>query len=117
MRKITLLSALALGGSFFLGGQAPAQDIDVQGLWDRHCKKCHGSDGKGQTRVGKKLKLGDYTDPAFQATFTDEEAIRITLEGVKDEAGKETMQPYKDDLNEAEVKALVDYIRAFAASA
>ena len=116
MKIKIILGALLFGGAAVLSPNLCAEDIDVETLWAKNCKKCHGADGKGQTRVGKKLKLRDYTDAAVQATFTDEEAIKITMEGVTDEAGKETMKPMKDKLSEAEIKALVVYIRAFAAS-
>jgi len=116
MRKSLLITALLIGGSALFSLNLQAQDdIDVELLWKKNCKKCHGDDGKGQTRVGAKLGLADYTDPAVQATFTDEEAFEITMNGVVDEeSGKETMKPYKDKLSEAEVHALVAYVRAFA---
>lgn len=114
MRKVTLLSALALGTGMLLGTTLQAE-IDVVDLWAKNCKKCHGDDGKGETRVGKKLGLKDYTDPEVQASFSDEEAIKVTMEGAVDESGKETMKPFKDKLSEEEVLALVAYVRAFKA--
>lgn len=113
MRKLTLFSVLVFGGAL-LTSVGHADDIDVEMLWGKNCKKCHGANGAGDTRVGKKLGLRDYTDPAVQATFTDEEAIKVTMEGVTDDAGKEEMKPFADKLSEAEIHALVAYIRSFA---
>ena len=83
--------------------------------WENHCTKCHGEDGKGQTKVGKKLQAKDYTDAKVQAEMKDADMIKATLEGVFDKAGKERMKAYKDELSADEVKALVAYIRKFKA--
>jgi cytochrome c6 len=81
--------------------------------WENHCAKCHGADGKGQTKVGRKLKVMDYTDAASQAKFTDAEAIKATAEGVIDKNGKERMKGYKDELSSKEIEELVAYVRKF----
>lgn len=79
--------------------------------WDNHCAKCHGADGKGQTKVGKKLKAKDYTDPKVQAAMTDKEMEKAIVDGVFDKAGKERMKGYKDELSSAEINDLVAHIR------
>lgn len=81
--------------------------------WENHCAKCHGADGKGQTKAGKKLKVSDYTDAKVQAKFTDAEAIKATTDGVKDDKGKERMKAYKDELTPKEIEELVAYVRKF----
>jgi cytochrome c6 len=83
--------------------------------WENHCAKCHGADGKGQTKAGRKLKVNDYTDAAVQAKMTDEEIIKATADGVVDDKGKEKMKAYKDELSAEEIKEFVAYIRAFKA--
>jgi cytochrome c553 len=79
--------------------------------WENHCAKCHGADGKGQTKAGRKLNVRDYTDPKVQAEMKDEEMIKATAEGVKDKNGKEKMKAYKDELSSEEIKELVGFIR------
>jgi mono/diheme cytochrome c family protein len=86
---------------------------DAKANWDKHCAKCHGADGKGQTTMGKKLKVMDYTNPENQKKFTDAEAIKITTEGKK-EGDKTLMKAYKDELSADEIKDLVAYVRKFA---
>ena len=81
--------------------------------WENHCMKCHGADGKGQTKAGKKLNVRDYTDPKVQAEMKDEEIIKVTTEGVVDKNGKEKMKAYKGELSPAEIKEFVAYIRKF----
>jgi hypothetical protein len=56
--------------------------------------------------MGKALKVKPVTDPSV-AKFTEAEMIAATKDGM----GK--MQPYKDKLSDAEIKAAVDYFRAF----
>lgn len=82
--------------------------------WENHCTKCHGDDGKGQTKPGKKLDLKDYTDPKVQAGMKDEEMIKTITDGVF-EKGKEKMKAYKDELTPEEIKELVAYVRKFKA--
>jgi mono/diheme cytochrome c family protein len=80
--------------------------------WENNCASCHGADGKGQTKQGKKLKLRDYTDPAVQAEFKDEGMLKAILEGVKDkDSGKERMKAFKDEITADEAKDLVAYVR------
>lgn len=106
---------LATASLVCLLGTSIAQAAPAAENWENHCAKCHGADGKGQTKVGKKLKLQDYTDAKFQATVKDEEMIKIINEGVKDDAGKEKMKSYQAELSADEIKDLVAYIRKFKA--
>jgi cytochrome c553 len=85
---------------------------DAKAIYDKDCAKCHGADGKGQTRMGKQAGAKDYTDAKVQAAFSDADAGKAIKEGVKVK-GKDVMKPgdkYSDD----EIKGLVAHIRAFA---
>lgn len=106
LKTITLGAGLLAGAALMLA--APAAEN-----WENHCAKCHGADGKGQTKAGKKLNVVDYTDPKVQAKMKDEEMIKVTAEGAKDKAGKERMKAYKDELSPKEIEELVAYIRKF----
>lgn len=81
--------------------------------WENHCAKCHGADGKGQTKAGKKLSVKDYTDAKVQAEMKDEEMLKAITDGVFEKGGKEKMKAYKDEVSAAEAKELVAYIRKF----
>jgi mono/diheme cytochrome c family protein len=85
---------------------------DAAANWSQHCASCHGKDGSGNTMMGKKLGVKDYHDAKVQAAFSDAEAERAIKEGVKTN-GKETMKPFGSKLSEADIKALVAYIRSF----
>ena len=100
-------------GLIFLASAALSFAAPVAENWDNHCAKCHGADGKGQTKVGKKLKLKDYTDAKVQAEMKDEDMIKATTDGIFEAAGKEKMKAYKEELSADEIKELVAYIRKF----
>lgn len=99
-------------GALIAAGAAIALAAPVAENWENHCAKCHGADGKGQTKAGKKLNVKDYTDAKVQADMKDEDMIKATADGVF-EKGKERMKAYKDELSAAEIKELVAYIRKF----
>ena len=77
MTKVATLSVTALFAGALSLAAAPAADN-----WDNTCASCHGADGTGQTKQGKKLKLKDYTDKAALAGKSDEELIKIVTDGV-----------------------------------
>jgi cytochrome c553 len=104
---------LIIAGAVIAAGAALALAAPAAENWENHCQKCHGADGKGQTKVGKKLQVMDYTVAANQAKFTDAEAVKVTSEGAKDKAGKERMKGFKDELSAQEIKDLVAHIRKF----
>jgi cytochrome c6 len=106
LRTITAGAALAAIAAFAFA--APAAEN-----WENHCTKCHGADGKGQTKAGRKLNVKDYTDAKVQAEMKDADMIKATADGVNDKNGKERMKGYKDELSPKEIEELVAYIRKF----
>ena len=86
---------------------------DVQENWTKNCGSCHGKDGKGETKAGKKADVKDLTDAPYQASFTDEQMFKQIKEGMKDKNGKERMKPFADKLSDEEIKALVAHVRSF----
>jgi mono/diheme cytochrome c family protein len=80
--------------------------------WTEHCAKCHGEDGKGDTKSGRKLDIADLTKADVQAKFTDAEAMKAVKEGVKDKGGKLAMKPI-EGLSDPEIKALIAIVRGF----
>ncbi len=106
--KKALILAVALGAALALSAKA----ADVKENWTANCAKCHGPDGKGETKMGKKAGAKDFTDSKVQAAFTDEKAFKSIKEGVK-EGDKTVMQPYGDKLSDDEIKALVAHVRSF----
>ena len=89
-----------------------ARAADVKALYEKNCAKCHGADGKADTKMGKKLNVKDLTDAKVQAEFTDEQAFKMIKEGRKDKDDKVLMKPLEGATDE-EIKALVAYSRSF----
>jgi cytochrome c553 len=89
-----------------------ARAEDAKALYEKDCGKCHGPDGKGQTKMGQKVGCKDYTDAKVQEALKDEAAVKAIKEGVKDKDGKQVMKP-AEGLSDADIKGLVAYMRAF----
>jgi mono/diheme cytochrome c family protein len=85
---------------------------DAQQNWDKDCAMCHGKDGKGQTTIGRKLQIKDFTDSKAQASFTDADAAKAIKEGITKD-GQLKMKAFGDKLSDDEIKALVTHVRSF----
>ncbi len=112
MRKI--LYMMFLGILVFCSSNAIA--ADAAGIYQQSCVKCHGADGRGQTTIGRKFKVKDFSDPSWQ-TQNPASKIQTSIEnGVKDPAGKELMKAYRNELTPQEIQELVQYLQKFGAS-
>ena len=106
MKKILLLatslSLLALA----------SRAAEVAENWEKNCMACHGKDGKGATKAGRMAGVKDFTDEAYQKSFSDEKAHASIKDGIKDDKGKEKMKAFAEKLTDDEINALVAYVRA-----
>jgi|SRR5665213_2950707 len=84
---------------------------DAAATWEKTCQKCHGPDGKGQTKMGGKMGVKDFTDAKYQSTFTDDQGCKAIKEGVKD--GDKTKMKPVEGVTDDDAKALVAKVRAF----
>jgi cytochrome c553 len=105
MKKLLLLVTL-LGFAATLSAKA----AEAKENWDNQCAKCHGAEGKGDTKMGQKLGCKDFTDAKVQADLKDDAATKAIKEGLKSPEDKTLMKPF-DTLSDDEVKALVAYVR------
>lgn len=103
MKKLILMTALVIAG------MASAQAADVKELWEKNCVKCHGADGKGQTKMGQKLKIRDLTDAKIQAELKDDKMFDAIKNGVKQ--GDKTTMKAAEGLSDTDIKALVVFAR------
>ena len=108
MKSVLLLAAGICAAALGIRAAAPLENYET------HCASCHGNDGKGETKAGRKAQVKDLTDKAHQASFTDAVAAKGIKDGLKDDKGKEKMKAYGDKLTDEEIKALVAYVRTLA---
>lgn len=106
MKKLIIITAI-----LSLAGLGSLRAADVKENWEKNCQKCHGEDGKGQTKMGQKSGVKDLTDAKVQGEFTDEKAFKAIKEGIKD--GDKTKMKPAEGLSDDEIKALVGHTRSF----
>ena len=109
-RRYEMKKAIVLVALFGLAAALSAKAADAKENWDNLCAKCHGAEGKGDTKMGQKLGCKDFTDATVQAGIKDDAAAKAIKEGLKSDDDKTLMKPF-DTLSDDEVKALVAYVR------
>src|SRR5664279_5207414 len=107
MKKAMLMTIAACAAML-----VSASAADVKETWAKECAKCHGPDGKGDTKMGEKLAIKDFTDAKVQEALKDDAMTKAIKEGVKD-GDKTKMKGFGDVLSDDEIKALVKYVRDF----
>jgi cytochrome c553 len=103
---------LVLGIAAMTVATLSARADDAKTTYTSTCAKCHGADGKGDTKIGQKLGVKDFTDAKVQADMKDDAAFKAIKEGMKDADGKTLMKP-ADGLSDDDIKGLVAYVRSF----
>lgn len=93
-----LLAPLAVLGADAKSGEA---------TFKMSCSLCHGSDGSGQTEVGRALGARDLRSDDVQKNSTAD-LIKIVHDG------KNMMPPFKDTLSSAQIQDVVAFVRTLA---
>ncbi len=83
-----------------------ANAADGAAVFTKECAKCHGADGKGDTKPGKMLKIKDLT--VEQAKLSDDQIAKTVKEGLQAD-GKMRMKPIKG-LTDEEVQAVAKFV-------
>src|SRR5215468_12716386 len=104
--SLETLAAVLLMLTLFLPTTLSADDASAA-LYKSKCAGCHGADGKGDTTMGKAMKLRDLGSPDVQKATDADWSTIIT-------AGKNKMPPVGKSLSADQVKGLVGYLRSFA---
>jgi mono/diheme cytochrome c family protein len=103
----------AFAAAILMAGATATLSADVKDNWGSNCAACHGPDGAGHTKSGRIKGVKNMTDAKYQQGFTDDQAAKRIKEGLKDSTGKEKMKAFGDKFSDADISALVAYVRAF----
>ena len=79
---------------------------DASALYAKHCDACHGKDGRAKTFKAKFNHARNLTDPTWQAEVSDERLFNSISNG------KGKMPAFGKKLSEAEINALIAYVRS-----
>ena len=99
LRKVTTISLIVL-----LGIAAGPLFADGAATYKAKCAMCHGADGKGDTPMGKSLKVRDLSSADVQKQ-TDIELTKVIA------GGKGKMPAYGKSLTAADIQAVIAYVR------
>ena len=101
---------ITLGIAIIATSALSARAAEAKATYESDCAKCHGTDGKGDTKMGKRLGCKDYSDAKVQDELKDDAAFKAIKEGYKDKDGKTVMKA-AEGMSDADIKALVAYMR------
>jgi hypothetical protein len=93
------------GGVWYWMRSPDEEKRAVMGLYNRYCVRCHGIDGRGVWDIPD---VPDFTNPHWQASRSDAQVVRSTLEG-----RGAVMPPFRGTLSLEESWAMARYLRTF----
>lgn len=79
----------------------------IEGVFQQNCARCHGADGRGETKLGQLYGTPNLADAKLHARFKDKELSAIIT------GGRGSMPAFKKNLTKAEITALVRFVRRF----
>jgi mono/diheme cytochrome c family protein len=93
----------------------PASVTAGQQLYQKYCRFCHGTSGKGDSpSAPKNIKPADLTDDTWSYGSTDGDIFVVIQEGT---APNFDMKGLKGKLSELDTWNIVNYVRSLGASA
>lgn len=93
------------GGTWFWLRSPEEEKRVVIGLYNRYCIRCHGVDGRGVWDIPD---VPDFTNARWQASRSDGQLARATLEG-----RGAVMPPFRGTMTLEEAWAVARYLRTF----
>jgi mono/diheme cytochrome c family protein len=83
-------------------------------VFRKSCALCHGPEGKGDGRIKSEPPPRDLTDPEALRTASDWELYQVIAEGGQVLGLAPKMLPWKDMLDERELRDVAAYVRSLA---
>ena len=103
----TIRMQSALAAVILLSGVVGFAQTSGEATYKAKCQSCHGAQGVPNPGIAKMMGVKPATDPSVKS-LSEAEMITDTTNG------KAKMPAFKGKLTDAEIKASVDYFRAFA---
>ena len=95
-----------MNGGYWLWMRSPEQEkVVAMSLYNRYCIRCHGVDGRGVWDIPG---IPDFTDIRWQSCRTDDQIVRIIIEG-----RGAVMPPFRGTLSVDEAWGIARYLRTF----
>ena len=104
MGAVAFVVLFSLTGCRTISG--PEREIDGPTVYQRHCARCHGADGRG---VAEQQPIPNFADPSWSAGRNDERLLRVIQQGQPPRMpgfGSRFMEPTQ--------RSLIAYIRGFS---
>jgi cytochrome c6 len=103
----TIRMQSALAAVILLSGAVGFAQTSGEATYKAKCQSCHGAQGVPNPGIAKMMGVKPATDPSVKS-LSEAQMITDTTNG------KAKMPAFKGKLTDAEIKASVDYFRAFA---
>ena len=93
---------------------ARADAIPAHDVYEQACASCHGADGRGApTGTAIAVPLPDFTDCVFATAESTANWVGLVRDGGRFLGMSPQMPAFGDVLSEAEIRAVVAYVRGF----
>jgi len=104
MKLSTIPIVIALGAAASFGQPDDKSAGEGQEIFQEQCIGCHGSDGSGQTDMGKKVGAANLTSSAVQQQ-SDAQLEKVV------KGGKKKMPSFDQKLSDDEIRSVIAYVR------
>ena len=112
MPAVGLVLVASLGAAAADAGTVQPIAKPAAQLYVEKCSVCHGQDGRGDTRMGRRFHAPDFTAEKFQGEAQDPDLKRAIMGGVVVD-GMRRMPAWQDKLTATQIDGLVSYVRSF----
>jgi cytochrome c oxidase cbb3-type subunit III len=112
MKLSVFLFVLSVGVVFSLPDQKQldsAQLAKTKEIFNARCVRCHGVDGKGQTELGARLHVPDFTVDAWPEAGVTDADLASTIR-----TGRDEMPAFGKKLSHDEIHHLIIYIHTLS---
>lgn len=92
------------GNTFAVSSAVSSESVSQASIYRAHCARCHGNDGRANTKEGRKTEAADLTEDSVKAMST-EKMTRIIRNGKGD------MPAFAKKLSAAQIAAVIQYVR------